>query len=129
MRKINKNSSRLELLPNEILLLLFQCFNAQDLFQAFYNLNNRFNQLIQSFNELHLVFQMKKTDYNDNIFSSYVYTLVIDYNIDVNLRYFPNIHHLKLDNISKNILSQLNSSTLPDLEHLTLYHAGMLTRK
>jgi len=100
MRKINKNSSRLELLPNEILLLFFQYFNAQDLFQAFYNLNNRFNQLIQSFNELHLVFQMKKTDYNDNIFSSYVYTLVIDYNIDVNLRHFPNIHHLKLDNIT-----------------------------
>jgi len=125
MGRIKKNSSRLELLPNEILLLIFQYFNAEDLFQVFYNLNYRFNQLIQSFHELHLVFHMKKSDYNDNIFSYYVYTLLIDQNIDVNLKNFPNIHHLKLNSISKNILSQLNSSTLPHLEHLSLYHTGI----
>ena len=36
----------LEALPNEILLVLFSCFNGFDLLQAFYNLNSRFNQLL-----------------------------------------------------------------------------------
>ncbi|CAF4369372.1 unnamed protein product, partial [Adineta steineri] len=38
-----------ESLPNEILIEFFQYFDAQELFQAFYKLNIRFNTLIQSF--------------------------------------------------------------------------------
>jgi hypothetical protein len=126
---MNKNSSLLELFPNEILLVIFQYFDAQDLFRAFYNLNIRLNQLIQSFNELRLVFQMKTSDLKDNIFSSYVYTLIVQLDMDFNLSYYPNIHRLKLDSISKNELSQLNSNTLPHLEHLALYHTGIETKK
>lgn len=128
--KMNKKNSRLELLPNEILLLIFQYFNAQDLFQAFYKLNYRFNHLIQCFNDLQLVYQMKNFDYNDkNIFFNYVYTLVIDDDTNINFRYFPNIRRLKLNSISKNIISQLNSFSPPYLECLTLDRPGMFSKK
>lgn len=125
---MEKTRSRLEFLPNEYLLLCFQYFNAKDLFHAFYNLNSRFNQLLQSFYELRLVYQMKNIQYNDQIYPYYVYTLIIntdnDY-INVNFQHFPNIHRLKLDAISKQIISQFKSISLPYLEHLTLYHPGM----
>ena len=116
---MKKNFSPLEFLPNEILLKLFQYFNARDLFGAFYNLNIRINELIQSFGDLHLVFQMKQSGDEDNLFSFYVHTLVIESNIDVYLNYFPNTRRLKMESVSKNILFQLNSNILPHLEHLT----------
>ena len=119
MGKMYENLTRLEFLPNEILLKLFQYFNARDLFGAFYNLNTRINELIQSFDDLHLVFQMKQSGDEDNLFPFYVHTLVIDSNIDVCLNYFPNTRRLKMESVPKNILSQLNSNILPHLEHLT----------
>jgi hypothetical protein len=116
------SSSGLEILPNEILFVIFRYFNARDLFRAFYNLNIRFNQLIQSFNELQLVFQVQTSADKGNIFPFYVYTLIVNSGIDVNLNHFPNIRRLKIDSIPNNSLSQSN---LPYLEHLTLSHAGM----
>ncbi len=126
---MNGKPGRLELFPNEILVVIFQSFDAQDLFRAFYNLNIRFNQLIQSFNELRLVFQMTTSDVKDAIFPFYVYTLVVQPGINVNLSYFPNIHRLTLDSIPKKELSQLDSNTLPHLEHSTLHHAGIEIKK
>jgi hypothetical protein len=117
--KKDSSSFRLEILPNEILFIIFQYFNARDLFEAFYNLNSRFNQLIQSFNELQLVFQLNTSDVQDNIFPSYVYTLTVKPSINVNFNQFPNIRRLKIDTMPK---SQPN---LPYLEHLTLSHTGM----
>ena len=38
-----KNATYFELLPNEILLYLFDYFNGADLFHGFYGLNIRFN--------------------------------------------------------------------------------------
>ncbi|CAF4194336.1 unnamed protein product, partial [Adineta steineri] len=35
---MNNPLSRLECLPNEILMYIFQYFDARDLFRAFYNL-------------------------------------------------------------------------------------------
>ncbi|CAF1194366.1 unnamed protein product [Adineta steineri] len=72
----------LEVLPNEILLEIFKYFDAQQLFQAFYNLNFRFNQLIQSFNQLQLTFRLTASNcreiINDKNFQFYVHTLKVD---------------------------------------------------
>ena len=46
--------SRLESLPNEILINVFECYDARDLFRACFDLNTRLNQLIQSIDALWL---------------------------------------------------------------------------
>ncbi|CAF0913140.1 unnamed protein product [Adineta steineri] len=43
----------LELLPNELLLNLFEYFNSFYLFRAFYNLNSRFNTLLIEYFRIH----------------------------------------------------------------------------
>ena len=102
---MNDNLFRLELLPNEIFFELFQYFDAQDLFHAFYNLNSRFNRLLQSSDHLQLIYSMKQSNINqiDNIVSSYVCTLIIDL---------------------KHKLSQMNLDRIFHLEHLILLHSG-----
>ncbi|CAF5165164.1 unnamed protein product, partial [Rotaria sp. Silwood1] len=90
--------SQLEILPNEILIHIFQYFDARDLFQTFYNLNFRFNRLLQSLKYLSLT--MLKYNSNEihdyNIFAPYIYTLVIDYAVDIDLNQFVNLHRLIL---------------------------------
>ena len=46
MSKEKKNTMNLELLPNELLLDLFNCLNGTDLLHAFYGLNSRFDLLL-----------------------------------------------------------------------------------
>ena len=124
---MKKNSlSRLEILPNEILLLIFLYIDARDLFRAFLHLNSRFNRFIQSFEQLHLVYHMKDSHSSKEIFSYYVHTLTIDPLIKVNLQQFRNIRRLKLRALSETILRQLNSITLPFLKHLVLYDENIL---
>ncbi|CAF2551743.1 unnamed protein product [Rotaria sp. Silwood2] len=128
---MNDYVSQLELLPNEILIELFRYFNGQDLFQAFYNLNIRLNQLIQSFNNLKLVFYLKRSNknlINDNhIFPLCVYTLIVDSNVDVNLNQFPNVHRLKFEWFSAKELVQLCTNVLPYLEELNLVYIETLS--
>ncbi|CAF1179912.1 unnamed protein product [Rotaria sordida] len=119
---MNNYLSQFELLPNEILIELFQYFNAQDLFQAFINLNIRFNRLIQSFHNLKLVFYLKQSNKNlitnNHIFSLYVYTLIVDSNVDINLNQFSNIHQ-ELNLIYIETLSTNHKSlSLPSLRIL-----------
>ncbi|CAF1179894.1 unnamed protein product [Rotaria sordida] len=74
------NIFRFEHLPNELIIYLFKYFHAEELFRCFYNLNNRFNKLIKLINYLCLIisqnnqYQIK----NFHIFSSYLYTLIIN---------------------------------------------------
>ncbi|CAF4393571.1 unnamed protein product, partial [Adineta steineri] len=110
-----------ELLPNEILIEFFQYFDAQELFQAFYKLNIRFNTLIQSFHHLKLVFYLNKMITNV-INNNDIYTLRVDSGINVNLTQFSNIRHLKLEWPSNQELQQLCSNVLPYLEQLNLVY-------
>ncbi|CAF1203844.1 unnamed protein product [Rotaria sordida] len=128
---MNNYLSQFELLPNEILIELFQYFNAQDLFQAFINLNIRFNRLIQSFHNLKLVFYLKQSNKNlitnNHIFSLYVYTLIVDSNVDINLNQFSNIHRLKFEWFSTKQLQQLSTNIFPYLEELNLIYIETLS--
>ncbi|CAF4833030.1 unnamed protein product, partial [Rotaria sp. Silwood2] len=101
---MNQCQSQLNDLPNELLNDIFIYFDARELFEAFYNINSRFNKLIQSFNQRQLMFHIKAsndTETNDKIFPFYVYTLIIDRGINVNLTQFPNVHRLFLIDPSK----------------------------
>ena len=109
----------LEFLPNELIVELFKYFKTQDLFQAFYNLNTRFNYLIHSLT--HLTYSTNETD---NYPPSYPFirTLIIDTKIEDRLNCFPHVRRLILDYITDDLISQLNTSILPNLEHLSIYH-------
>jgi len=48
----DRNLFQLEYFPNEIFIEIFKHLDIQDLFQAFYNLNFRFNKLLHSLNHL-----------------------------------------------------------------------------
>jgi len=115
----------LEFLPNEILLEVFKYLNAQELFRVFYNLNYRFNELLQSFNYLQLVFHLTKSNYqdmnNEKIFSFHVHTLTVDYNLYVNFSRFPNVRRLKLSGESKDKCRKLDYNNLSHLEQLTIH--------
>ncbi|CAF0900983.1 unnamed protein product [Didymodactylos carnosus] len=43
-----------EIFPNELLLMIFEYLNVYDLFQSFYNMNKRFNNLIHSMSLYHI---------------------------------------------------------------------------
>ncbi|CAF3507177.1 unnamed protein product [Rotaria sp. Silwood1] len=127
---MNSTLSRLEQLPNEILIDLFQYFDARDLFQSFYNLNFRLNTLIKSFHHLNLLFHIEffldnQIDEND-YFPFYVYTLIVGRAININLNQFINIRCLKLECPLKKVLEQLNSNVLPYLKHLSISHLDIL---
>jgi len=119
MQDINKNYSRLEFLPNEILLLIFQYFNAQYLFQYFYNLNSRFNILLQSANNLSLSLNTSHSNeiHRYDYFAPYIDILIIDGRIKINLNSFTKLRHLILLQPIDQLLKQLEINSLPNLEH------------
>jgi hypothetical protein len=112
---MNKNYSLLEILPNEIFIEIFQYFDARDLYRAFYNLNSRFNTLLQSLNNLCLtVGTIESNDFK--IFASHVYALKLTGDVNINLNDFTNLHGLHLSTV----LKQLETDTYPYLEYLTI---------
>ncbi|UJR32273.1 hypothetical protein I4U23_019738 [Adineta vaga] len=128
---MKKQSSKLEDLPNEILLEFFQYFDACKLFQLFYNLNYRFNNLVKSFQPLKLIFPMElstNNQINDQyLFPSFTHTLIVARAININLNRFHNIRCLKLECPLKRVIAQLNSHVLPYLEHLFISHLDTMT--
>lgn len=122
-------NNQLEELPNEILIDLFQYFDAKELFQIFYNLNSRLNTIIESFHHLNLIFHMQFFTDNQiddqHLFPFYVHTLIVGRAININLNQFSNIHCLKLECPLKRVLTQLNSKILPHLKQLSISHLGI----
>lgn len=108
--------NRLELLPNEIFIEIFEYFGAPDLYQAFYNLNSRFNVLLQSLDQLYLI--LPSFDLHDPIFLPYISTLIINKRINVILDQFTHIRRLILHWLPDNILNKLKADILPQLEYL-----------
>ncbi len=91
---MNKYLFQLEFLPNELLIDIFQYFDARDLFRAFYNLNFRFNKLLQSLNNLCFTLLISNLDDKDDydIFSPYINILILDHQAKIHLNHFPNIN-------------------------------------
>jgi hypothetical protein len=115
---MSDNPSRLEWLPNEMLLDTFQYFDAGDLFRAFYNLNSRFNALLQSIDYLCLTLSNDTNDYIS--FASYIHTLKLGDEVNINPYHFPNVCHLQLLVPSKKQLQQLETNSFHYLTHLSI---------
>lgn len=54
---MNDTISSIEQLPNELLIEIFEYISAYDLYHTFFNLNSRLNSIINSLQNLHLIFQ------------------------------------------------------------------------
>jgi len=117
--QLKETHSSFEHLPNEILFLIFRHFNAQDLFQAFFNLNQHYNQLIQSFHQLKLIYQIQNKIFKQHICQLFTYTLVNRTTIDIDLSYFPNIRRLNLKSLPQTSSTLLSKYSLPYLQHLS----------
>ncbi|CAF3832548.1 unnamed protein product [Adineta steineri] len=117
---MNNSLSTLELLSNKLLINIFRYLNTVDIFQSFYNLNLRFNTIIQSLDNHHLTISGNHHKINFNSFSHYIHSLTITGEIDINLYYFKNIRHLTLHFPSAKLLEQLNHNILPNLEYLSI---------
>jgi len=117
---MNNHLSQLEHLPNEIFFEIFQYFDAQDLFQSFYNLNFHFNILLQSLNNLSLTLNTSHSNeihlYDD--IAPYIDILIIYDRIQINLNYFSKLRRLILLQPTYELLKQLEINHLPYLEHL-----------
>ena len=109
---------RLESLPNELLLGLFQYFPSRDLFRAFHHLNARFNALLYSFPYLSLTLSTPVPD--DSILVPFVRTLLVERAVDCALTRFADIRRLTLHYPTGRLLEQLTAEILPHLEHLSL---------
>ena len=72
--------TRFESLPNEILITVFEYINARDLYRAFYNLNHRLNDVLQSLRGLYLFLGCIRFrhDIHDALFASRVDTIIVD---------------------------------------------------
>lgn len=110
------NQTQFEYFPNEILIEIFEYFNASDLYHTFYNLNLRFNRLLQSLDQLYLI--LPTTDLYNSIYLPYISTLIINKRVDIIFNQFIHIRRLILHWLPDSIINKLKSNILPNLEYL-----------
>lgn len=115
-----EKSLTFESLSNELLIKLFRYFDTADIFQSFYNLNSRFNTLIQSLNHLQLIISKDHNFLDLNLFSSHIHSLIILDDVDINLLNFKNLHRLILHYPSSTLLEQCELDILSNLEYLSI---------
>ena len=119
---MKQQGTRLEDLPNEILVEVFQYFDARDLFQAFYLLNQRFNHLLQSLRYLCLTLQFNNNDQSSihEILFPRIYTLKLGTGKNIPLDQFIHLHRLILLSPTSKQFLELFTTSLPNLEHLSI---------
>lgn len=116
-------NNKLENLPNEMLIEIFRNLDVQDLFQAFYNLNIRFNRILYSLNNLSLT--ISKFNYShfnpDDLPLDGISTLIISGEVHIDLERFKNIRCLVMSTLTFAQIKEFNDTQyLDDLEHLSI---------
>jgi hypothetical protein len=119
-----KSLFRFESLPNELIVEICGYLDAREIFQSFYNLNNRFKKLLQSFIHLQLTVSLfdREEKKNYQYFFLHIRTLIIERGFNIDLKYFQNLHCLILHNPKEKIFEQLNNHSLPHIEYLSITH-------
>ncbi|CAF1314511.1 unnamed protein product [Rotaria sp. Silwood1] len=117
---MNENFLTLESLSNEILINICKYLNTSDIFQSFYNLNFRFNTLIQSLNNLQLTISEDNQYIDINLLFPYIHSLITIGDVNINLHHFKNIRHLILHHPTNKLLKQLVINDLSYLEYLSI---------
>jgi hypothetical protein len=110
--------NRLENLPNELLIEIFEYVDLRDLFDGFGGLNKRINDLIRSLQNLSLNLQ-RDEPILIALFANQIHRLVVNTWQDINLYQFPYLHSLVLHQITGNQLRQIRSEFMPSLVYLS----------
>ena len=80
----------LELLPNELLLDIFEYLPVQDLYKTWFGLNRRLTRVINSFQG----FRFEQSDLeniDDSAFAHRVTTLVVRHSNSIDLNHYPQL--------------------------------------
>lgn len=109
-----------ESFPNELLLELFEYLTPNDLYQIFFNLNTRFNVLIDSLRNLRLIlFEDWDRDEQSSstvpFYASQISTLIVKHDEPIDFSLYPNVRSLKLSMPTR---EQCNAIQATHLEHL-----------
>lgn len=90
--------------------------------RSFFNINTRFNQLIQSIPYLSLIISQNNYQllFEYQRYSSQLCTLTIDGYLNINLVLFTNIRNIILINPTDQLLKQFDQHYFPRLQHLTI---------
>ncbi len=111
-------STRLEDFPNELLFSIFEYMDVVDLYYGFWELNQRFNQLLQSLKNLSSTIEKDESKLI-SLFGHQIIRLVIDTSLDVDFSQFPYLHSLILNQMTRNHLQQIQSKLMPYLTYLS----------
>lgn len=118
---------RLESLPNELIWVILEYIPPIDLFRMFYNLNERFNQIVRS---IHFRFNLLYTNQNEynyyrqnilpNIEYSWIESIYVD---DINdrlcsINLFKNLQSLTIYRLRTETIFLLATEILPELKQL-----------
>ncbi|CAF0780860.1 unnamed protein product [Adineta steineri] len=116
---MNNAISTIETFSNELLIEIFEYISPYDLYKAFFNLNRRFNFIIKSLNNFHVILQ---EDWDDKrsipFFASQISKLIIKHDDFIDFSYYSNIRLLKLSMPTENQCNAIQPSLLPYLEYL-----------
>ncbi|CAF2518580.1 unnamed protein product [Rotaria sp. Silwood2] len=117
---MNDIISSIEIFPNELLIALFKYISPYDLYNTFFNLNSRFNSIIDSLQNLYVILE---EDWDNNertipFFSSHISSLIIKHDELIDFSYYSNIRSLKLSMPTANQCNAIQPCLLPNLEHL-----------
>jgi len=111
-------NTKIEHLPNELLLDLFEYIDIRDLFYGFRELNQRFNYLLRSLKNLSLNLERNQIGLL-TLFSRQINRLVVNTWHDIDLSQFPYLQSLILHQITGNQLRQIRSEIMPYLVYLS----------
>ncbi|CAF1125007.1 unnamed protein product [Adineta steineri] len=112
-------SIRLEDFPNELLLNIFRYVDTRDLFYGFWQLNQRFNQLLQSLKKLVLIIEKSESKLI-SIFGCQIYKVIVDTCLDINFMKFSYLHSIVLYDITETDLTQIRTKFMPYLAYLSI---------
>ncbi|CAF3463691.1 unnamed protein product [Rotaria sp. Silwood1] len=117
---MNDIISSIEIFPNELLIEIFEYISSYDLYNTFFNLNSRFNSLIDSLSNLCFILE-EDWDHKERIiphFASHITSLIIKHDELIDFSYYSNIRSLKLSMPTMNQCNAIQPYILPNLEHL-----------
>jgi hypothetical protein len=111
--------TRLEHFPNELLLSIFAYFDVPNLYDRFWGINQRFNNLLRSLHNLSFIVE-KETPLLIEIFARQIDRLKVTTSQFIDLSQFSNLHTLELCNANVIQIEQIRSDIMPNLINLTI---------
>ncbi|CAF5211519.1 unnamed protein product, partial [Rotaria magnacalcarata] len=109
----------LEELPNELLVYVFAFVDIHNLFNGFWGLNSRLNNIIQSYPNLSLTFNKKIDPLLMKLYAPCINRLVVQTSTAFELSQFNNLHTLILCDRNCDHLAQIQPKIIPNLTHLS----------